>query len=169
MQRLEMDLRLCGVGSGIGYFGGDGGPGRAFRPLFELLNRFVHHGPQFIDAQPLQNNIRLERLMINILPMDQMKDVEFAPDSSDDDSDEKLRTRVRERIFLHIRLRLQQVAAEGLLTGKIANIGVRSGHLEAVIPTEKYKPPDRVNSVWDEWGFHWGFDPTATKPAENAA
>jgi len=169
MQRLEMDFRLCGVGSGIGYFGGDGSPGRAFRPLFELLNRFVHHGPQFIYAQPLQNNIRLERLMINILPMDRMKDDEFAPDSSDDNSDEKLRTRVRERIFLHIKMRLKQVAAQGLLTGKIANIGVRSGHLEAVIPTEKYKPSDTVNSVWDEWGFHCGVDATATKPAKSDA
>jgi len=167
MQQVEMDFRLWGIGSGIGYFGGDGGPGSAVRPLFELLNRFVHHGPRFIYAQPLQNNIRLERLMINIRPMDRMKDDEYASDSSDDDSDEKLRTRVREHIFRHIKTRLQQIAAQGLLTGKIANIGVRSGHLEAVIPTEKYRPLDTVSSGWDQMGLPWGVDPTATKPSES--
>lgn len=86
-------------------------------------------------THPLKNNVRLEHIMINIIPMDRTKDDDVGLDSSDNDCDEKLRTGVRHDIFRHIEARLQQVAWQGLLTEKIANIGVRSGHLDRQVRT----------------------------------
>ena len=136
MRHLEMDFRLFGVAYEDGLFAGNGGPGRMFRPLFELLNRFVHHGYRFFSSSSSGHNLHLQTLIIKLI-------------SAEGCEEEDL-----ERIYGSIARRLFQVAASGLLTGKIETIGVRYRSRESTTNTNEYEPSCTV-AEWASWGFHW--------------
>ncbi|CAF9907341.1 MAG: hypothetical protein HETSPECPRED_007104 [Heterodermia speciosa] len=154
IDHLEMNLRLFNVYRGTGLFGGDGGPGLIFAPLFALLNRFIHHGPQFMYTGPLRHPPRLETLMINISYEGRTK---FDHELSDHE-----RTPHRLNIFRVIAGMLYRVAGKGLLVGKIQRIGVRWEDHESVFETGTFEPSEEVDEEWNQYGFHWGCDPSLT-------
>ena len=117
MRHLEMDLRLVDVRNGSNHLRGDG-PGKMFKLLFQLLNRFIHPGPQFIYTGPLRYKIRLENLMINVIYI-HGTGIYRRPSLRD-----------RDHIFNYLVSFITQVATAGLLRGRISRIGVRSGTMK---------------------------------------
>ncbi|KAL8701885.1 MAG: hypothetical protein Q9201_004671 [Fulgogasparrea decipioides] len=156
MRRVEVDFILINLRRNRGFFWGAGGPGLVFKPLFELLNRFIHHGYQFFYTGPLQYEIHLESLVINM---------EWGNHNQDEDEiplDDIPKS--RERAFHFIVGHLKDVARMGLLTGKIDRIGVRYGEMQEIVCTDTFEPFDRVSAEWEKYGFHWGVDALATRP-----
>ena len=183
MQHLEMDLRLFDVDPGPAFLWGDGGPGMMFEPLFELLNRFVHHGYHFFYTQPFEHRIQLESLTINMLYID--SEMHKTPENIgiqgrklfkkekarkkvlEEKDHQKLREKVekeRKRIFSSIAGHLRVVATLGLLTGKISKIGIRYGALEETFATDRYEPSEEVSEEWRMYGFCWGIESARKHP-----
>ena len=154
MRHVEMEFRLFDVGDGGGLFWGCGGPGMAFKPLFRLLNRFIHHGPQFYYTGPLSYEVRLESLRIDVVFVDRYEDKHTGDTRTEDDHDWD-----RKRVFRSIASNINLVARLGLLTGKISKITVRLKDFERVIETEEFKPQEHVPKDWDAYGYHWAVEP----------
>ncbi|KAL8797766.1 MAG: hypothetical protein Q9195_000118 [Heterodermia aff. obscurata] len=153
IDHLEMNFRLFDVRSGRDPFWGNGGPGMMLAPLFWMLNHFIHHGPQFIYTGPLRHKPRLDTLIINISYQDRIK------------YDHGLSNRVRiknykSRIPIAIADMIDTVARRGVLVGQIERIGVRCGDYESIFETGKFEPSENVGERWEQYGFHWGCDPS---------
>lgn len=158
MRHIEMDLRLFGIRDGCRQFWGDGGPGMAFTPLFQLLNRFIHHGPQFYYKGPLDYKVQLESLLINLIFVKRNQDKDTAS--------EKDRDWYRKRHLFGVAARMNYVAQMGLLTGRISNITIRYKDLESVTETENFEPQEHVPKEWDDHGYHWAVEPSFRRPPE---
>ncbi|KAL8684827.1 MAG: hypothetical protein Q9218_008118 [Villophora microphyllina] len=158
MKHLEVDLRFFNVEHVGGLFWGCGGPSMIFKPLFELLNRFVHHGYQFFCSPSLSSQPHLESLIINLTWV------------NEDNFDYKIPMRrileSREQAFKFVSSHLGQIVRMGLLTGKVERIGARYGDMEDIEETAGFEAGSEVGKEWNQWGFHWGVDPSFTQPDE---
>ncbi|KAL9593211.1 MAG: hypothetical protein Q9219_007644 [cf. Caloplaca sp. 3 TL-2023] len=150
IRSIEVDLVILSQAPPSGLFWGCGGPGFIFSPLFQLLNRFVHYGYQFFPIEKAPKDVHLENLVINI------EFTESIP-STYELSDESIAEK-RLQAFRHTATELSMLARQGLLTGKISQIGVRYSGLEEIIDTNEFKASEKVSKEWVQYGFHWGDD-----------
>ena len=168
MSHLEVDLRLVDLYYGGGPFYGCGGPGLVFKPLFELLNRFIHHGPGFFYAGPLQYPIHLQSLVINIIYEDRIPKEEFHRKYGFHVDDGRV-TKERHRIFRSFSCEISRVTSSGVLTGMINQLGVRWGEQGNYYPTSHLTPSNKVDEEWERWGFHWGIETSATRLSQSTS
>lgn len=142
---LDVDLRLFDVGNGGGQFWGDGGVGLIFKPLFQLLNGFFHHGPRFFGSKS-KNGVPGRNIHVNTLCMTLIH--ERPGERYNPLYDQK-------RICGSCWSALLLVADSGLLLGKVKMLQLCWGDEIREVEV-KGTGEGRNVAEWDRYEFHWG-------------
>ena len=143
IRELRVDVRVCKRDQIHGDMYSLGAWGFVHGPVFWLLNRFFHHGPQFIYKGPFFPKIHVDTLRIVLSPMTH-----------------------EHPSFKHLFKEMSEMASLGVFYGQILNIQICAGdHVRQVRPeflAERETPPDK--SI--KYGMHWGFLPSRDNPTD---
>lgn len=155
IRNLEVEMRIFDSCQGS-QFGGDGGPGAIFRPLFHLLSGFFHHGPQFVYKGPFERQLRVDTMVFTIC-RGEMLNEELCKSAVEARSPPSVFSLGR-RIVLSVWLQLRMIASWGTLLGKVSKIKLNTGEDVKEVPISDRELAQSTVEYWDSCGYHWGVE-----------
>ena len=156
IRNLEVEVRIFGGCRG-GQFGGDGGPGEIFRPLFHLLSSLFHHGPQFVNKGHFERQLHVDTIVFTIC------DGEVLEEQLSDDS-MKVKCRpcvfsISHRIVQSVWLKLRLITSRGTLFGRVSKLKLNTDKEVKVFPVPDRRLTPETVDYWEGYGYHWGIEP----------
>lgn len=155
IRNLEVNMRIFHDCRGS-QFGGDGGPGAIFRPLFHLLSGLFHHGPQFIYKGPFERQLRADTMVFTICRSESLTG------QIDEDAMEARSLpcvlSMRHRIVQSVWLKLRMIASHGLLLGRVSKLKLNTDEDVKEIQVPDTKMAQGTVDYWDGYGYHWGVE-----------
>ena len=162
MKHLKVNLRLFDIRDGGELFLAQEGPGTAFVLLFKLLNRLLHHGPNFFYEVATGSGARIELLTLNVLfgygTCVQPDDIMFRYDKDPEFSCQRFTEAEYRGIYRRICQELSEVVDQGLLFGKVQRLQVcHEGDTKDFTAIERTLDTAEMKR-WRAAGFLWGVD-----------
>ncbi|KAL9130251.1 MAG: hypothetical protein Q9175_007068 [Cornicularia normoerica] len=154
IRNLEVEMRMFDGCHGS-QFGGDGGPGAIFRPLFHLLSGLFHHGPQFIYKGPFQRQLRVDTMIFTICRRGVL---EGQPHDERDARGLYSVLSISNRISQSVWLKLRMIASCGTLLGRVSKLKLNTGEDVKEFPVPNRKMAQGMVDHWDSYGYHWGIE-----------
>ena len=153
IRNSEVEMRIFDNCHG-NQFGGDGGPGPIFRPLFHFLSAFFHHGPQFVYKGSFDRQLHVDT-MVFIFCQEQMLNKELGKDAVEAGSPPGVSS-MRHRSVMLTWLHLHVVVNSGTLFGRVSKVKLNTdkGVKETSVP--EWNLAQETVVVWNDWGYHWG-------------
>ena len=155
IRNLEVEMRIFDGCQAV-QFGGDGGPGAIFRPLFHLLSGLFHHGPQFVYMGPFERRLHVDTMVFKIC-RGEMLNEEFCKSAMETRSPPSVLS-MRRRIVLSVWLQLRMIASRGTLLGKVSKIKLNTGEDVKEVPVSDRELAQSTVEYWDSYGYHWGVE-----------
>ncbi|CAD6588407.1 MAG: hypothetical protein ASARMPREDX12_003406 [Alectoria sarmentosa] len=155
IRNLEVEMRMFDNCRGS-QFGGDGGPGAIFRPLFHLLSGLFHHGPQFVYKGPFERELHVNTMVFTVW-RDEMPGGKFHEDAMEARSLPSVLS-MRRRIVQSVWMKMRMIASRGIFLGRVSKLKLNTGK-----DVKEFRIPDRklaqeTLDYWDGYGYHWGVD-----------
>lgn len=132
IRNLEVEMRIFDGRHGHqgSQFGGDGGPGPIFRPLFHLLSGFFHHGPQFVYKGPFDRQLHVDTMVLSM----------------------------RHRTVSSVWRLLRMIASHGTLSGRVSKLKLNTDEGVKEFPIPDKELAQETLQYWDDYGYHWGVE-----------